>query len=56
MDNLIGMTIEHARQLGDAIRITSLDGINVSVDKKYMPSRRNVQIINGKIVSETNRG
>jgi hypothetical protein len=50
------MTFEQAKELGNIIRITSIDGIKLSVDKKYMPSRKNVQIENGKIVSESKRG
>jgi hypothetical protein len=38
------MTVEEIKQLGIVIRVTSIDGIQLSVDKKYMPSRRNVQI------------
>ena len=56
MNNLIGLNIEQAKQIYKTIRITSIDGNKLNIDKKHMPSRRNVQIKNGKIISESGRG
>ena len=57
MDNLIGLSLEQAKILvNNAIRVTSIDGLKLSVDKKHMPSRRNVKIENGIIVFEGPKG
>ncbi len=56
MDNIIGLTVEDAKQLENIIRITSIDGVKVLIDKKHMPIRRNVHIENGRIVFESRRG
>jgi hypothetical protein len=51
MDNIIGMTVQEAKNKGHIIRVTSVDGKSIPSDKKYMPSRRNVQTENGIIIS-----
>lgn len=54
--NIIGLTVEQAKELYTPIRIVANDGINLCVDKKFMPTRRNVKVENGLIVSETSKG
>lgn len=56
MFNLIGMNIEDALKLGFRIRVTSINGIRLNVDKKYIRNRRNVHVYNGIIVREVDRG
>ena len=53
---LIGLTVEQAREKGNKIRVTQMDGIDLMVDKKHIPSRRNVHVKDGIIIKETSRG
>ena len=54
--NLIGLTIEEARQQCSNIRVVSVNGENLRVDKKFQQKRRSVKIVNNIIVSENQNG
>jgi hypothetical protein len=54
--NVIGLTIEEARQQCSNIRVVSVNGENLHVDKKFQQKRRNVKIVNNIIVSENQNG
>jgi len=42
------MTVEETKVMGEYhIRVTKVDGKQLCVDKKHMPSRRNVVILRG---------
>jgi hypothetical protein len=54
--NVIGLTIEEARQQCSNIRVVSVNVENLRVDKKFQQKRRNVKIVNNIIVSENQNG